>query len=60
MNSNRSLKTTGIVLAILGALLLISGFYATAVFPTTLSITAALLGIAFSGLAFILISDILD
>ena len=60
MKPNKGLKKLGNALAILGAPMLIIGFLATAVSASTLSLTIALVGIAFSGLAFILLSDILE
>lgn len=57
---NAGIKKLGKVLAVLGVPMLAIGTIATAISSSDLSITAALLGIAFSGLAFIFLSDILD
>ena len=57
---NKGIKRLGKVLASLGIPTFAIGFIATAISSTTFSIIVAMFGIAFSGLAFIFLSDILE
>lgn len=57
---NNNCKKLGIFFAGIGVPLLIIGIVATAFSPTDLSVLCALVGIAFSGLAFIIISGMLS